>query len=247
MVLRGARSDRRPARSRLPCYPRPPVVAAATAITVSGGRYGTGTTVDAPDEARARAEIAQDRLERHAKGGGFLVLLSARRSSSAPSPPSATWVPRHAASTRRHRGAPPPRRRQGHQLGQGHPRRRHRGSRRGALGPAAHRGPRRPRPCPGRAAPRPDHILLTHPGPLGPLRRPRPPRRAPRAHHPPARARPDPADLVGARPRRRSRRAPHRPGQGRPRHLLGRALRASHAWLRNLHRTHPSPVPGGST
>ncbi len=54
--------------------PPPPAVAPATAVGSSGSRFRTGTAVDVPDEARALAENTQDRLERHAKNGGYLVL-----------------------------------------------------------------------------------------------------------------------------------------------------------------------------
>jgi hypothetical protein len=40
----------------------------------SGARYRTGQSVDGADEERATADVAQDRLERHAKRGGYLVI-----------------------------------------------------------------------------------------------------------------------------------------------------------------------------
>jgi hypothetical protein len=49
-------------------------MAASTGVSVSGNRFHTGTSADAPAEVRAAAEMVQERLERHAKGGGFLVL-----------------------------------------------------------------------------------------------------------------------------------------------------------------------------
>lgn len=61
----------RPAGYRIPpLQPAGPV----TAFSGSGSRYRTGTAADVPEEARAAAEIVQDRLERHAKAGGYLVL-----------------------------------------------------------------------------------------------------------------------------------------------------------------------------
>lgn len=67
--------------------PPPPSPRALTAITVSGSRYRTGTGAQVPDEARLSAELADERLRRHAKSGGYLVLSvrpsryeSARRS-----------------------------------------------------------------------------------------------------------------------------------------------------------------------
>jgi hypothetical protein len=54
--------------------PPPPEQSGLTAITVSGSRYRTGTALDAPDETRAEAEAVDDRLRRHATGGGYLVL-----------------------------------------------------------------------------------------------------------------------------------------------------------------------------
>lgn len=54
--------------------PPPPAQSGLTAITVSGSRYRTGTAVDAPDETRAEAEAVDDRLRRHAAGGGYLVI-----------------------------------------------------------------------------------------------------------------------------------------------------------------------------
>lgn len=52
----------------------PEPVAPATALSPSGPRFRTGTAAAVPDEARALAENTQDRLERHAKNGGYLVL-----------------------------------------------------------------------------------------------------------------------------------------------------------------------------
>jgi hypothetical protein len=54
--------------------PPPPMPVGLTAVTMSGARYRTGTAADVPDEARATAEAADDRLRRHATSGGYLVL-----------------------------------------------------------------------------------------------------------------------------------------------------------------------------
>ena len=48
--------------------------ASSTAFGSTAHRIPTGSTVDAPDEARSRAEAIQERLTRHATGGGYLVL-----------------------------------------------------------------------------------------------------------------------------------------------------------------------------
>jgi serine/threonine protein kinase len=56
--------------------PPPPTITTPTAVGSSGPRYRTGTAADIPDEARALAENAQSRLERHAKSGGYLVITA---------------------------------------------------------------------------------------------------------------------------------------------------------------------------
>lgn len=55
----------------------PPPAAGLTAIGSSGTRYRTGTEASAPDEARAAAELTDERLRRHAANGGYLVLTVA--------------------------------------------------------------------------------------------------------------------------------------------------------------------------
>jgi hypothetical protein len=57
--------------------PPPPAAAGLTAIGSSGARYRTGTATAAPDEARAQAELTDERLRRHAANGGYLVLTVA--------------------------------------------------------------------------------------------------------------------------------------------------------------------------
>lgn len=57
--------------------PPPPAAAGLTAIGSSGTRYRTGTATAAPDEARAAAELTDERLRRHASHGGYLVLTVA--------------------------------------------------------------------------------------------------------------------------------------------------------------------------
>lgn len=57
--------------------PPPPVATGRTAIAASGTRYRTGTATNATDEDRARAEVADERLRRHAANGGYLVLTVA--------------------------------------------------------------------------------------------------------------------------------------------------------------------------
>jgi serine/threonine protein kinase len=226
----------------------PPAGAAATAITVSGGRYGTGTTVDAPDEDRAKAEIAQDRLERHAKGGGFLVITvrpsQQQRAIAALGDLGAS--PRSVdalviGALRRHAAA------------------------KGinwdkailaadAGGPSGERWGRlltvvRDALAPVRAEllHGPDHLLLTHPGllarydALGLLDELR--ERTIRQPEPGQTLRTlwvlVPADDPDALPTVQGRAVP----------ITSSAERFAlpDAWLRNLHRTHPSPVPGGST
>ena len=54
--------------------PAPPAAGGLTAIGSSGTRYRTGTATAAPDEARAIAELTDERLRRHATNGGYLVL-----------------------------------------------------------------------------------------------------------------------------------------------------------------------------
>lgn len=57
--------------------PPPPAPIGLTAIGGSGARYRTGTATAAPDEARAEAELTDERLRRHAANGGYLVLTVA--------------------------------------------------------------------------------------------------------------------------------------------------------------------------
>ncbi len=57
--------------------PTPPVATARTAIAASGTRYRTGTATNATDEDRAKAELTEERLRRHAGNGGYLVLTVA--------------------------------------------------------------------------------------------------------------------------------------------------------------------------
>ncbi|WP_116997335.1 BREX system serine/threonine kinase PglW [Desertimonas flava] len=59
--------------------PPPSAAVASTAFGHSGLRHRTGTVATAPDEARAAAEAADDRLARHAEHGGYLVLTVAPR------------------------------------------------------------------------------------------------------------------------------------------------------------------------
>lgn len=54
--------------------PPPPAATARTAIAASGTRYRTGTVTNATDEDRARAELTDERLKRHAANGGYLIL-----------------------------------------------------------------------------------------------------------------------------------------------------------------------------
>ena len=228
--------------------PPPPGVAAATAVTISGDRFGTGTTAEVPDEARAAAEIAQDRLERHAKGGGFRVITvrasQQQRAISSLSGLGATPVSIDAlviGALRRHAAAKGIKWDQAILAAD-------------AGGPGGERWARlltvvRDALVPVRAGllNGPDHVLLTHPGLL---------------------ARYDALGLLDEL-RERTTRQPE-PGQTlRTLWVLvpaddpdalptvqGKAVpitsSAEHfalpdAWLRNLHRTHPSPVPGGST
>ena len=57
--------------------PAPPAAGGLTAIGGSGTCYRTGTATGAPDEARAVAELTDERLRRHAVNGGYLVLTVA--------------------------------------------------------------------------------------------------------------------------------------------------------------------------
>jgi len=57
--------------------PPPPVATTRTAIAASGTRYRTGTATNATDEDRAKAELTEERLRRHAGNGGYLVLTVA--------------------------------------------------------------------------------------------------------------------------------------------------------------------------
>jgi hypothetical protein len=228
--------------------PPPPAVAAATAVTSSGGRYGTGTTVDAPDEARAKAEIAQDRLQRHAKGGGFLVITvrpsQQQRAIAALSDLGAT--PRSIdglliGALRRHAAAKSIKWDQAILAAD-------------ADGPGGERWGRlltvvrdaltlvRAELLHG-----PDHLLLTHPGllarydALGLLDELR--ERATRQPEPGQSLRTlwvlVPADDPDALPTVQ--------GKAVPATSSAERFPLPDAWLRNLHRTHPSPVPGGST
>ncbi|MEQ8438767.1 MAG: BREX system serine/threonine kinase PglW [Ilumatobacter fluminis] len=63
-------------------YRVPPATAGApsTAFGASGHRFRTGTVATAPDEDRSIAEEAHERLERHARNGGYLVLTVSPRS-----------------------------------------------------------------------------------------------------------------------------------------------------------------------
>lgn len=54
--------------------PPPQAATGPAAIASSGTRYRTGTATSAPDEARAVAELTDERLHRHAANGGYLVL-----------------------------------------------------------------------------------------------------------------------------------------------------------------------------
>ncbi|MCW2748973.1 MAG: pglW, partial [Aeromicrobium sp.] len=51
-------------------------VAPSTMFGNSGTRYRTGTSSGAPDEQRAIADSAHDRLSRHARNGGYLVMTA---------------------------------------------------------------------------------------------------------------------------------------------------------------------------
>lgn len=54
--------------------PPPPTAVGLTVIGSSGTRYRTGTATSAPEDARALAELTDERLRRHATNGGYLVL-----------------------------------------------------------------------------------------------------------------------------------------------------------------------------
>jgi len=228
--------------------PPPPSAAAATAVTVSGGRFGTGTTADVPDEARAKAEIAQDRLERHAKGGGFLVITvrpsQQQRAISALSDLGATPVSIDAlviGALRRHAAAKGIKWDQAILAAD-------------AEGPGGERWGRlltvvRDALAPVRAEllTGPDHVLLTHPGllarydALGLLDELR--ERATRQPEPGQALRAlwvlVPADDPDALPTVQ--------GKAVPVTTSAEHFALPDAWLRNLHRTRPSPVPGGPT
>src|SRR6266508_2497761 len=228
--------------------PQPPAVAAATGVTISGGRFRTGTTADVSDEARASAEIAQDRLERHAKAGGFLVITvrasQQQRAISALSDLGATPLSVDAlviGALRRHAAA------KGFKWDQAI-------LAADAEGPAGERwarlltvvcdalGPVRAELLNG-----PDHQLLTHPGllarydALGLLDELR--ERVTRQPEPGQRLRTlwvlVPADDPAALPTMQ--------GKAIPVASSAEHFALPDAWLRNLHRTHPSPVPGGLT
>ncbi len=57
--------------------PPPPAAVGLTVIGSSGTRYRTGTATSAPEDARAVAELTDERLRRHAANGGYLVLTVA--------------------------------------------------------------------------------------------------------------------------------------------------------------------------
>ncbi|MFV0309060.1 MAG: BREX system serine/threonine kinase PglW [Desertimonas sp.] len=74
-----------PAGAPLPeGYRVPPAsaVAPSTAFGGSGIRHRTGTIAAAPDEDRAAAERAHERLERNGRGGGYLVLTVTPRAQA---------------------------------------------------------------------------------------------------------------------------------------------------------------------
>jgi serine/threonine protein kinase len=54
--------------------PLPTPASPTSAVSGSGDRYRTGTHTDIPEEERALAENTQERLERHARTGGYLVI-----------------------------------------------------------------------------------------------------------------------------------------------------------------------------
>jgi serine/threonine protein kinase len=228
--------------------PLPPAVAAATGVTVSGGRFRTGTTADVSDEARAAAEIAQDRLERHAKAGGFLVITvrasQQQRAISALSDLGAIPLSVDALvieALRRHAAAKGIKWDQAILAAD-------------AEGPAGERwarlltvvrdalGPVRAELLNG-----PDHLLLTYPGllarydALGLLDELR--ERVTRQPEPGQILRTlwvlVPADDPAALPTMQ--------GKAIPVASSAEHFALPDAWLRNLHRTHPSPVPGGLT
>jgi serine/threonine protein kinase len=228
--------------------PPPPAVAAATGVTSSGGRFRTGTTADVPDDARATAEIAQDRLERHAKAGGFLVITvrpsQQQRAISALSDLGATPLSVDAlviGALRRHAAAKGIKWDQAILAAD-------------AEGPAGERwgrlltvvgdalGPVRAELLNG-----PDHLLLTHPGllarydALGLLDELR--ECVTRQPEPGQTLRTlwvlVPADDPAALPTMQ--------GKAIPVTSSAEYYPLPDAWLRNLHRTHPSPIPGGLT
>jgi len=228
--------------------PPPPAVAAATGVTISGGRFRTGTTADVSDEARASAEIAQDRLERHAKAGGFLVITvrpsQQQRAIAALSELGATPLSMDAVvirALRRHAEAKGIKWEQAILAAD-------------AEGPAGERwarllmvvrdalGPVRAELLNG-----PDHVLLTHPGllarydALGLLDELR--ERVTRQPEPGQTLRTlwvlVPADDPAALPTMQ--------GKAIPVTSSAEHFALPDAWLRNLHRTHPSPIPGGLT
>jgi len=200
------------------------------------------------DEARASAEIAQDRLERHAKAGGFLVITvrasQQQRAISALSDLGATPLSVDAlviGALRRHAAAKGIKWDQAILAAD-------------AEGPAGERwarlltvvrdalGPVRAELLNG-----PDHQLLTHPGllarydALGLLDELR--ERVTRQPEPGQRLRTlwvlVPADDPAALPTMQ--------GKAIPVTSSAEQFALPDAWLRNLHRTHPSPVPGGLT
>jgi serine/threonine protein kinase len=228
--------------------PPPPSVVAATGVTVSGCRFRTGTTADVSDEARAAAEIAQDRLERHAKAGGFLVITvrasQQQRAISALSSLGATPTSIDAlviGALRRHAAAKGIKWDQAILAAD-------------AEGPTGERwarlltvvrdalGPVRAELLNG-----PDHVLLTHPGLLarydafGLLDELR--ERVTRQPEPGQTLRTlwvlVPADDPAALPTMQ--------GKAIPVASSAEHFALPDAWLRNLHRTHPSPVPRGLT
>jgi serine/threonine protein kinase len=228
--------------------PPPPAVAAATAVTISGGRFRTGTTANVPDEARVDAEIAQDRLERHAKGGGFLVITvrasQQQRAISALSDLGATPLSIDAlviGALRHHAQAKSIKWDQAILAAD-------------AEGPDGEHWSRlltvvRDALVPVRTEllHGPDHVLLTHPGllarydTLGLLDEVR--ERATRQPEPGQTLRTlwvlVPADDPDALPTVQ--------GKAIPVTSSAERFALPDAWLRNLHRTHPSPVPGSST
>ncbi|HZD67950.1 MAG TPA: BREX system serine/threonine kinase PglW [Actinomycetes bacterium] len=228
--------------------PPPPAVVAATGVTSSGGRFRTGTTADVTDEARASAEIAQDRLERHAKAGGFLVITvrpsQQQRAIAALSNLDATPMNVDAlviGALRRHAEAKHIKWDQAILAAD-------------AEGPAGERWGRlltvvRNALTPVRAEllNGPAHLLLTHPGllarydALGLLDELR--ERVTRQPEPGQTLRTlwvlVPADDPAALPTMQ--------GKAIPVTSSAEHFPLPDAWLRNLHRTHPSPVPGGLT